>query len=476
MPANAVKTVSCAIDAALALARIRPSSVVAVGLSGGRDSMVLLDALASLAPARGISLVAVHVHHGLSRHADAWERFCEDACAARGIRLSVHRIGVDRASGNGLEAAARAARYDAFSTVDADYVALAHHAEDQAETVLLQLLRGAGPRGLSGMPPLRPGSSGPSLLRPLLLVPRAAIAAYAEARDVAWVEDESNADISLRRNFVRHEIAPRLAAIFPGYPLTVVRAAIHEAESAQLVDELAELDARDALAFDERLGDTLDRRAFSALAAAAPHRARNVLRWFLRRRGLRLPSTARLAAMQQQLAHASDDARVRISHDGVELGVHRGRIAVHAAAVPEFALKWQGESLLALPHGTLEFAPVSGAGLAAALLRQGPIMIRSRAGGERIRLAGNRPRQTVKRLLQGAGVPAWHRGGLPLVWCGDHLAAVPGIGVDAAFAAFADGPGYDVRWYPADPAAPSRGAAYGLVGDRAAGRAEVPTD
>ena len=476
MSATAVTTVSRAIDAALAAARIGPTSAIAVALSGGRDSMVLLDALAALAPAREVSLSAVHVHHGLSRLADAWAEFCGEACGARGIPLSVHRIRVDRASGTGLEAAARAARYEVLSAVDADYVALAHHAEDQAETMLLQLLRGAGPRGLSGMPALRPARKGPSLLRPLLVVPRAAIAAYADARDIAWIEDESNADVSLRRNFLRHAIAPRLAAAFPGYPLTVVRAAMHEAEAARLVDELAEIDARDALAFDDRLGDTLDRRVFSALAAAAPHRARNVLRWFLRRQGLRSPSAARLAAMQEQLAHAPDDARVRLSHDGVELGVHRGRIAVHAPAVPGFALAWQGESRLALPRGTLEFAPVPGAGLSAAVLQREPIVIRSRAGGERIRLAGDRPHQTVKRLLQGAGVPQWHRAALPLVWCGDRLVAVPGIGVDIAFAASADAPGYDVRWYPEDVATPPRAVAYDLMGDRATGRGEVPMD
>jgi tRNA(Ile)-lysidine synthase len=273
------------------------------------------------------------------------------------------------------------------------------------------------------------------------------IAAYATARGLAWIDDESNADTAFKRNYVRHEIAPRLTAAFPGYPATLVRAAANQADAARLLDELAAQDARDALAIDARAGATLDRRAFAALAERAPHRAKNLLRWFLRQHDLRAPSAARLAAMQDQLAHAANDARVRIAHGGIELGIHRGRIIVHAPAVAPFALLWRGEVALALPHGTLEFAPVRGAGLVAAALAQAPVVVRPRAGGERIRLAGDRPRQTLKRLLHDAGVPPWQRDALPLVFCGDALAAVPGIGVDTTFQALAGAPGFEIRWH-----------------------------
>ncbi len=410
--------------------------------------MALLDALADTAPAKGFALAAVHVHHGLSVNADAWADFCAGECARRGVPMIVRRVAVRRNDRAGPEAAARAARYRVFQTIDADFVALAHHADDQAETLLLQLLRGAGPHGLAAMPALHAQRAGPALLRPFIALPGAAIAAYAKARGLQWIDDESNADVALRRNFVRHEIAPRLASAFPGYPATLVRAAAHQAEAARLADELAAQDAGGALAVDATAGETLDRRAFSALAASAPHRARNLLRWFLHRHGLRAPSAARLAAMQDQLAHAPDDARVRLAHDGVELGMHRGRIVVHAPAVASFALPWRGEANLALPHGILEFAPTPGTGLAAAVLTQEPIVVRLRTGGERIRLARGRPRQALKGILQTAGVPVWQRDALPLVWCGDALAAVPGIGVDIAFAAATGAPGYEVRWHP----------------------------
>src|ERR1700681_246883 len=166
---------------------------IAVALSGGRDSMVLLDALARLAPEAGITLSALHVHHGLSPHAEAWVAFCADECAKRGVPFTVHRPKVERRGGASLEATARTARYTALASAPVDFVALAHHADDQAETLLLQLLRGAGPHGLAAMPTLRPMPGGAMLLRPFLALSRATIGAYATARRLGWVDVESNA-------------------------------------------------------------------------------------------------------------------------------------------------------------------------------------------------------------------------------------------------------------------------------------------
>jgi len=460
MPASAVTPVSRAIDAALARATqyraqsesrgTGPALAIAVALSGGRDSMVLLDALATAAAIHAVSLSAVHVHHGLSPRADAWAKFCADACAAREIPLSVHRVQVGRTSGIGIEAAARAARYAVFAAIRADFIALAHHADDQAETMLLQLLRGAGPHGLAAMPVVRPLGPDIALLRPLVALRAADLDAYSRARGVAWVDDESNADPTLRRNFLRHEIAPRLGAVFAGYPSTLARASLLQAETAQLLDELAAADARDILAEDADVEHrrALDRQAFAALALRAPHRARNLLRWFLRGHRLRAPSAARLHAMLCQLTSAAIDARVRVTHDGAEIGIHRGLILVHAPPPPPWSADWRGEAALELPHGRLEFAAVEGTGLAATAVERAPMVVRPRAGGERLRVAPGRPHQAVKRLLQAANVPHWQRDALPLVFCGDALAAVPGIGVDAAFAA-ADGErGFDIRWHP----------------------------
>ncbi len=447
-PADGAARVGAAVvDAVRAALSRLPSRAngprrVAIALSGGRDSMVLLDAVARIAPALALDVSAIHVHHGLSPNADRWSAFCTEQCASRGVALEVCRVDVARDDGDGIEAAARRARYEALADTDADALLLAHHADDQAETVLLQLLRGAGPHGLAAMPAVRIAAR-VQLLRPLLAMPRRALAQYAAAHALAWIDDESNADPARVRNFIRHHIAPRLADAFAGYPQTLARAATHQAEAALLADELAILDASGALE-----NGTLDRERLAAFASSAPHRARNVLRWFLRAHGLRAPSTARLAAMLEQIVHAGRDARVQLRHDGMEIGLHRGRIVVHCFAAAPFAVAWRGETQLSLPHGTLEFAPASGEGIAVALAQSRAVVVRSREGGERMRLAARGAQQSVKHLLQRAGVPHWARGGVPLVFCGDALAAVPGIGVDAAFVAAPGAPGYTLRWKP----------------------------
>lgn len=436
--APAVVAVDSALAAALA-AYSAPGQRVAVALSGGMDSIVLLDALQALAPRFALGLSALHVDHQLSPHAGRWAEFCAAACAARGVPLKIARVDVARRAGQSLEATARAARYRELLGADADIVALAHHADDQAETVLLQLLRGAGPAGLAAMPRHRGGDvAGPALLRPLLDLPRATLAACAKARGLAWIDDESNADRRHKRNLVRLDVVPLLAEAFPGYPSVLVRAARHQAEASALLDELACADA----------GDTHDGLDRAALAGLSPARARNLLRWFLRSEGLRPPSTARLAEMLAQLQTARTDARTRVVHDGAEIGCHRGRIVVHAAAAGTYARGWRGESSVDLPGGILRFERTRGDGIAAVKFDAAAVTLRSRRGGERIQLAANRPRRAVKKLLYDAQLPIWRRQALPFIWCGEELAAVPGIGIALAFQARPGEAAWRVDWRP----------------------------
>ena len=319
-------------------------------------------------------------------------------------------------------------------------VALAHHRNDQAETLLLQLLRGAGPHGLAAMPALREDAAQVAWWRPLLEVSREQIDACARDRGLAWIDDESNADHHRARNAVRHTVLPALRAIAPQAEATLARAAAHQAEAARLIDELAAQDAADA--FD---GATLARAALDALPA---HRARNLLRWFLRGLHLPAPSTARLAAMLDQLRDARNDARIRLSHAGAEIGVHRGRIALHAPAPLRFDMPWSGEPSVVLPHGTLVFGHASGAGIDEGRLAGTLVRIRSREGGERFQIAPDRPRRALKSILRDAGIPAWERQGLPLVYCGDALVAVAGVGIDADFQTAPAHPGLTIAWHP----------------------------
>jgi tRNA(Ile)-lysidine synthase len=437
-----VSSVRAAVARALA-STVPRGGRVAVALSGGRDSVVLLDAAAALAEAASVEVVAFHVEHGLSANAGAWARFCGAFCAARAVPCHVERVSVARGPRISVEAAAREARYAALAALAAAHgasaVLLAHHADDQAETLLLQLLRGAGPRGLAAMPAARYDGR-IHWLRPFLDLPRARIEGYARERSLAFVDDESNADPRYRRNALRRGVVPALRAIAPGYPAAVARAASLQGEAAALLDDLAAVDARSG--YD---GVALDRATLAALDA---RRGRNLLRWFLRQQGLPAPSQARLAAMLRQLAHADADARVSVGHASAVVGVHRGRILVHRAECEPFARKWDGAESVALPHGTLTLVPGLGRGIAARHLRTFGVTIRSGVAGERLVLAGRAARRPVADLLREAGIPHWERRGLPRIYCGGTLAAVAPLGVDVAFAAAPGEPAREIVWRP----------------------------
>ena len=389
----------------MASSRKRPSArSLAVALSGGIDSVTLLHQLKARAAVR-----AIHVHHGLSPNADAWAAFCRRLCKRWGVPLKVYRVSVSR-EGEGLEAAARRARYEAFANADADCIALAHNLDDQAETVLMNLLRGAGRRGASGMA-RETRFRGKTLLRPLLDVPRAEIEAYARRHRLAWVEDESNADEALTRNFLRRRVGPLLEKRFPAWKQSLARAARH----------------------------------FSSAEAGAG----DLLRKFLQTRGLRAPSEAKLVEMLKQLT--AGGARTSIDHEGTRLRVYRGKlsaqkIASRSAFTPAFVpLKWDGEPRLVLPElgGELRFRRARGKGIDA---RRKPLGVRLRAGGERLQPDAKRPRRTLKNLFQEAGVPPWQRDRLPLIVCGDDLVWVPGLGVDVKYRAAENAVGILPEW------------------------------
>lgn len=360
---------------------------VAVGLSGGVDSVVLLDLLRAAAPRHGFRLEAVHVHHGLSPYADDWARFCRALCREWQIPLAVRRVKVEK-RGRGLEAAARAVRHGVFARHAAPVIALAHQLDDQAETVLLNLLRGAGVRGASAMPVA--GRLGAKVLwRPLLGVPRSRILAYASARGLRWVEDESNRDATLTRNFLRLQVGPLIGTRFPRWRESLARAARH--------------------------------------FAGAEDKARLALREFLRTRGLQAPSETKLVEMLKQFT--GKGTKTAVEHDGAVLRVYRGRV-----------------SLEKRPEGELRLRPARGRGIDAARLERSRVTLRARSGGERLQIDARRPRRTLKNLFQEAGVPPWRRERLPLLYCDDELVWVPGLGVAAAWQAARGARGVVPEW------------------------------
>jgi len=366
-------------------------------------------------------------------------------CAALGVPLAVVRVDVERGSGDGLEAAARAARYAAYAARPEPIVALAHHRDDQAETVLLQLARGTGLKGIAAMPELRalPGSP-VSVFRPLLALGRAALLEHARERGLPWVEDESNASARHDRNYLRLEVAPRLDARFGGWRAGAARLARHAAAAGELLEALARIDGA-----PERAGAGL-----ALVPGLAPERRANALRAFLAIEGLAMPTESRLAEMARQLYDARDDARVRIAVGHAMLVRHRGVARVVAGAGDSGAdgwrVAWRGEALVELGagRGAVRFSPAVGEGLAKALSGEGDWHFGERRGGERVRLAASRPSRTLKNLLREAAVPEWDRGRVPLLFRGDTVAWVPGIGVAAEFACPAGAPGIVPAWAP----------------------------
>lgn len=426
---------------------VRAGSRLTVGYSGGLDSSVLLYLLADLRRASefspGFTLAAVHVHHGLSPRADAWAQHCAEVCRALEVPLAIQRVQVQPA-GEGLEAAARAARYRVFCGLDSDFVVLAHHRDDQAETVLLQLLRGASLHGLAAMPEVRRLAGTRGLLRPLLAATRAEILAWAVARGVAWIEDESNADLGLARNALRHAVLPGLNPRFPNAPRVLAQAASQFAEAASLLDALADLDGRDAFS-----ADGLD---LSVLHALPEPRARNLLRRFLQQAGVEIHQHVLHEALRQLLA-ARQDAQIRVDFAAVAgkvvLRRYRHRVViVPAGSAPERIERvWQGEDCIDLGDaGCLLFRAVIGEGVG---LRPGRVSIRSRTGGERLRTAPGRSRRTLKNLLREADIPAWQRASLPLLYLDDILVWAARLGADSDFLVGPGEPGWVISWQAA---------------------------
>ena len=437
--------------------QIRSGDHLVAALSGGVDSIVLLDLLAALSAPMQFSLSAVHVNHGISANAGKWSKFCRAFCKSRGIPIKIVSLKITREPGVSLEAAARDARYQVFEKLKADYVVLAQHLDDQAETLMLQLLRGAGVKGLGAMPIVRalvgagfiPAlSASPCILRPLLEVSRSEIETYARKNKLHWVSDESNDDIAFDRNFLRHEILPVLEKRFPAYRSTFLRASRHLAEASGLLDELAEADSRGLIVSGKLQLEGL--RKLSKLSSA---RTKNLLRYVFAQQGATLPSTVKLDEILRQLLSSRPDAKLHLTFGNTEVRCFKGVVHLRPASASsksseEWQLAWQGEKQLVIASlgGAIHFTHKKGKGISLEKLMAHPVTIRLRRGGERLRPDCKRPRRSLKNLLQEASLPPWEREALPLLFSGEHLVWAPGIGVDCDFQAAAGEPGLVVKW------------------------------
>ena len=431
---------------ALRLEAVNRTSILprlAIALSGGLDSVVLLDSICRLHQTQAKKLTkpesnevatprifAFHIHHGLQQAADEWLLFCEALAKKYKIGFDFRLLHIDTKSNSGnIEARARTARYEALTELCAYHgiedLLLAHHQNDQAETVLLQLLRGAGVAGLSSMPESRAlatsteQASSITLWRPLLRLSREELEAYAREHKLKWIEDPSNRSSKYRRNAIRKSVLPKLESIQPGASANLARSAELMAQAQQLLDRLAQQDAKK---IHNPENNTLSVQPLLALNASDPIAANNLLRYWLKVAGLAMPSHERLQAWWLDLQQARSDAKLEWLHDECSIRLWRGQLQIGVAAKPE-----EGEWI---------FIPVPArstqGGLPVAWINKskkaGAVEFRERTGAERLQVAASGPRKTLKNLYQENAVPPWQRKA-PLLYIDGELIAVAGAGL-----------------------------------------------
>lgn len=419
-----------------------PPPRVTVAFSGGLDSTVLLAALARLpapAPVR-----AAHVDHGLHPRSAEWSAHCASVAAALGVEYCGVRVDVERASGEGLEAAARTARYRALGELLApgEWLLTAHHADDQLETLLLRLLRGTGVRGLRGIIGFAPFGGG-WLGRPLLACTREQLRAEADARKLAWLEDPSNMELRHDRNYLRLNVVPALRARWPAAPLHAARLAVQASDAERLLEAQAKADAA-PLAEPWHVPR-------SVLAALEPARQRNLLRSLLRAVGLAPPSAAKLEELRNALLAAHAASRTHLRWPGGEGRIYREALYLLAPLPPAsprgYAARIGADAAWRGPEGRVELAPLGdGPGLPQTWIEQG-LSLRFREGGERFRPRGREHRHSLKHLFQESGIVPWMRDRVPLVYRGHELVAIGDLwlGADVDLAPTAE-PRWRVCW------------------------------
>jgi len=414
------------------LSEYKATNQIVVALSGGIDSVVLLDAL-SKSGIEHTKIIAVHVHHGLNPLADDWLRFCQQLTAQYGIDFFAERVNIDNFD-KGIEAAARTARYRALAThVKSNTILLtAQHQDDQAETLLLALKRGSGVRGLAAMPISIPFEHG-LLVRPLLATPRRTIEAYAKEHQLEWVEDQSNSDNKYDRNFLRLDVLPALNQRWPGFSANIARSAQLAGQANQLLDEIAE----DDLASVQRANEQLCLTTLVAMSAA---RINNLLRLWLRQFDILMPSQGQLEQLVIQMCHAKPDSDPIIELDGFTMRRYQQQLYLvpNNVVLTAQTLSWDLKQPLEL-----------GTGIGAINVEESRLDVGVRkprqdelvsvrfaiSGSIKVSPHGRDKRRTIKKLLQEYHVPTWQRQYVPFIFYNEQLVAALGLWIDKEFIA-----------------------------------------
>lgn len=412
-----------------------------IAYSGGLDSHVLLHLFANLRTTLPVQVRAVHVNHGLSVNADAWVEHCQLVCESLHVPYLQYTIQLNTAQGESLENIAREKRYECLAQcIQHDAILLtAHHQDDQAETLLLQLLRGAGVKGLAAMPSLKPFANGLHA-RPLLNFARNELECYAKQHALSWIDDESNSNTALSRNYIRHEIMPLLQRHWPAASQTLSRTAAHCAEALALLDECAH----------HRLslvsGSVPNSLSVNKLLSLDVAEQRLVLRAWIQASHFPLPSMTKLEALRLHVLQARHDRMPCVAWRDVVVRRYRDDLLIQKQCMPHDNTRtyhWQlGSPLLIEGVGHLQATRQQAAELRSDIAQ---LRVCFRQGGESIKIP-RRGTRTLKKLWQEWGVPTWLRDRLPLLYDEETLVCVPGIFINPAYAANQEELGWKVKW------------------------------
>ena len=402
-----------------------------IAYSGGVDSSVLLNLLSRNREKLQSDIVAVHINHQLSADAESWVEHCRNKCEKENIRLEIITIDAKKPKGHSQEAYARELRYAALKNLMGmdDLLLTGHHKDDQAETLILQLMRGAGPDGLAAMPSVRKLGQG-WLVRPLLDFSRNEIKDYAQVQGLEWIDDQSNQDTDIDRNYIRNHVIPCLQERWPSVIKILARSAGHQADAAYLLREIAEKD------FEQIRGKQPDVLDITGLKNMPDVRMRNVIRYWLKKNGHQPASATVMDIIIGELVYAGDDKVPVVKWHETEVRRYRNNIYVMkplAKISSEMEVTWNLEQPLEIDSGRLMAKRVIGRGLRSASINGNNVQVRYRRGGETIRPAGRKETHKLKKLFQETAVPSWQRDRVPLIFINNKLAAVTGCWIDDSF-------------------------------------------
>ena len=442
-PHNMPKLTAC-------LKNISHASQIYIAYSGGIDSHVLLH-LCAIQPELKSKVTAVYVHHGLQEIAESWAVHCQSEAQKLGVNFQLLRVNAHPENGQSPEEAAREARYQALESLlnDGDVLLVAQHQEDQLETVLLQLFRGAGVQGLAAMPKQIPFGKG-HMLRPLLDVSKQEIQTYASTHQLNWVEDPTNQQDDFDRNFLRNQIVPLLKTRWSSVAKTVSRSARHCANAQQLLDELA------CDLFEKVVNVENNTLSIHKLIELEANKQALVIRQWFKWQQLQMPSTQFIEAIFKTVIHTKSSGNPHLKKAGYVIRRYQDRLYC-STDLPGFqnleglTLNWeQSENKLLLPDDSiLERVPASD-GIPVSVWQAAKITIKFRQGGEKISLAGRKGQHTLKNLFQVAAIPPWERDTIPLLYLDDTLAAVADLWISSKLQVQNQEPCYRLEWLKAE--------------------------